>query len=56
MKSKKSKNKKMPLKIKKELEKLTKEWLTNRKKSKKNINRFIKSLKKKCKQKRKSKI
>jgi len=43
----------MSIKIKKELEKLTKEWLqglSNKKKtqSKKSINKFINSIKKKC--------
>jgi len=46
----------MSIKIKKELEKLTKEWLeslSNKKKikSKKSVNRFIKTLKKDCKHK-----
>jgi len=52
---KKSKNKKkhiMPIKIKKELKNLTKDWinsLPNKKiYSKKNVNKFIKTLKKKC--------
>lgn len=59
MKSKtknKSRKIKMSIKIKKELEKLTKEWLeslSNKKKikSKKSVNRFIKTLKKDCKHK-----
>ena len=57
MKSKtknKSRKLKMSVKIKKELEKLTKEWLeslSNKKKikSKKSVNKFINTLKKKCK-------
>ena len=44
----------MPVKVKKELKKLTKEWfesLSNKKKlkSKKSVNKFINTLKKKCK-------
>jgi hypothetical protein len=41
----------MSIKIKKELEKLTKEWLqglSKKTQSKKSINKFINSIKKKC--------
>ena len=53
MKSKRErKNLKMSVKIKKELEKLTKNWLKSisiKKRSKKKVNKFMNNLKKKCK-------
>lgn len=53
MKSKnnKKKNQKIPVKIKRELESLTKKWIKNNKKKKNinNVDKFIKTLKKKCK-------